>query len=77
MVSFFGIGKFVADFAARRGLCWRIGEALADHVLLIGCQIVAGRCLGGGEADAAEDRKGDCACANKVTHDCPLMSWGS
>src|ERR1700730_12022740 len=35
----------------------------------------AGLPLGRGEADAAENRKGDCACVNEFTHASLLMSW--
>jgi hypothetical protein len=37
---------------------------------------VVGRILGGGEADAAEDRNGGCACVNKFAHDCLLTNEG-
>ena len=34
----------------------------------------AGRLLSGPEAGAAKNRKGDCACANKLAHDCLLTN---
>jgi hypothetical protein len=34
----------------------------------------AGPSLGSGEADAAENRKGGCACVNEFTHASLLMS---
>jgi hypothetical protein len=33
------------------------------------------RALRGGEADAAENRKGDRACVHKLAHDCLLISY--
>src|ERR1700726_803039 len=56
-------GEFASPWLSVR--CW------------VGGQIgVVGRILGGGQADAAEDRNGGCACVNKFAHDCLLTNKG-
>ena len=67
-------GELVARIVLRLragggGLRWRTRKPLANRPLLRWGEVGARRFLGSGEADAAENRKGNCACANELTHD--------